>query len=102
MVQASRRQHVLPVFQYKEFRGTNVVWNVGVLDVDTADYVGWFDGFIHALIFLAFCSDFSFPISGQQAIGMTVNFVNRGTMEELTIEEISGIAFIYNQVGPFF
>ena len=29
---------------------------------------------------------------------MTVNFVNRGTMEELTIEEISGIAFIYNQV----
>ncbi|KAL5270890.1 hypothetical protein ACHWQZ_G001526 [Mnemiopsis leidyi] len=54
MVQASGRQHVLPVFQYKEFRG-------------------------------------------QQAIGMTVNFVNRGTMEELTIEEISGIAFIYNQ-----
>ena len=40
-----------------------------------------------------------FPNSGQQAIGMTVNFVNRGTMEELTIEEISGIAFIYNQVG---
>ena len=29
---------------------------------------------------------------------MTVNFVNRGTSEELTIEEISGIAFIYNQV----
>ena len=29
---------------------------------------------------------------------MTVNFVNRSTMEELTIEEISGIAFIYNQV----
>ena len=27
-----------------------------------------------------------------------MNFVNRGTMEELTIEEISGIAFIYNQV----
>ena len=40
-----------------------------------------------------------FSTSGQQAIGMTVNFVNRGTMEELTIEEISGIAFIYNQVG---
>ncbi|XP_063689253.1 uncharacterized protein LOC134822278 isoform X3 [Bolinopsis microptera] len=54
MVQASGRQHVLPLFQYKEFRG-------------------------------------------QQAIGMTVNFVNRSTMEELTIEEISGIAFIYNQ-----
>ena len=37
-------------------------------------------------------------MTGQQAIGVTVNFVNRGTMEELTIEEISGIAFIYNQV----
>ena len=43
------------------------------------------------------CKHFNI-LSGQQAIGMTVNFVNRSTMEELTIEEISGIAFIYNQV----
>ena len=52
---------------------------------------------VDKLAVLITCKHFNI-LSGQQAIGMTVNFVNRSTMEELTIEEISGIAFIYNQV----
>lgn len=34
---------------------------------------------------------------GKLAIGITVNFVNKNTKEEAAIEEISGVAFIYNQ-----
>lgn len=34
---------------------------------------------------------------GKLAIGITVNFVNKNTQEEAAIEEISGVAFIYNQ-----
>ena len=34
---------------------------------------------------------------GKLAIGITVNFVNRKTQVEAAIEEISGVAFIYNQ-----
>ena len=34
---------------------------------------------------------------GKLAIGITVNFVNKKTQEEAAIEEISGVAFIYNQ-----
>ncbi|XP_065057317.1 F-actin-monooxygenase MICAL3-like isoform X2 [Rhopilema esculentum] len=34
---------------------------------------------------------------GKLAIGITVNFVNKNTQVEAAIEEISGVAFIYNQ-----
>ncbi|XP_048579098.1 F-actin-monooxygenase MICAL3 isoform X2 [Nematostella vectensis] len=34
---------------------------------------------------------------GKLAIGITVNFVNRNTKEEARVEEISGVAFIFNQ-----
>ena len=34
---------------------------------------------------------------GKLAIGITVNFMNRNTKEEARVEEISGVAFIFNQ-----
>lgn len=34
---------------------------------------------------------------GKLAIGITVNLVNRNTKEEARVEEISGVAFIFNQ-----
>lgn len=34
---------------------------------------------------------------GKLAIGITVNFVNRRTVEETQVPEISGVARIYNQ-----
>ncbi|KAL9984731.1 hypothetical protein ACROYT_G007062 [Oculina patagonica] len=34
---------------------------------------------------------------GKLAIGITVNFVNRNSKEEARVEEISGVAFIFNQ-----
>ena len=34
---------------------------------------------------------------GKLAIGITVNFQNRNTKEEARVEEISGVAFIFNQ-----
>uniref|UniRef100_S4RN81 F-actin monooxygenase n=1 Tax=Petromyzon marinus TaxID=7757 RepID=S4RN81_PETMA len=48
-------------------------------------------------------SEFSFPgfkvkeCRGQLAIGVTANFVNRKTKEEIMAKEISGVASIYNQ-----
>lgn len=34
---------------------------------------------------------------GKLAIGITVNFVNKNSKEEARVEEISGVAFIFNQ-----
>ena len=34
---------------------------------------------------------------GKLAIGLTVNFINRNTTAEAKVEEISGVAFIFNQ-----
>ncbi|XP_041051316.1 F-actin-monooxygenase mical1 isoform X5 [Carcharodon carcharias] len=34
---------------------------------------------------------------GKLAIGITANFVNRNTTEEAKVEEISGVAYLYNQ-----
>ena len=34
---------------------------------------------------------------GKLAIAITCNFVNKQTSEEARVEEISGVAFIYNQ-----
>ena len=34
---------------------------------------------------------------GKLAIGITVNFVNKNSQQEVAMEEISGVAFIYNQ-----
>ncbi len=34
---------------------------------------------------------------GKLAIGITVNFVNKNSQQEAAMEEISGVAFIYNQ-----
>lgn len=34
---------------------------------------------------------------GKLAIGITANFVNRNSKEEAQVEEISGVAFIFNQ-----
>ena len=34
---------------------------------------------------------------GKLAIGLTVNFINRNTTAEAKVEEISGVAYIFNQ-----
>ena len=34
---------------------------------------------------------------GKLAIAITANFINRNTQAEVSVEEISGVAFIYNQ-----
>ena len=34
---------------------------------------------------------------GKLAIGLTVNFINRNTSAEAKVEEISGVAYIFNQ-----
>lgn len=50
------------------------------------------------------CCSFIFPVGfrrkefrGKLAIAITANFINRNTTAEAKVEEISGVAFIFNQ-----
>lgn len=54
---------------------------------------------LHALLFLFFSST-GFrrkEFRGKLAIAITANFINRNTTAEAKVEEISGVAFIFNQ-----
>lgn len=53
---------------------------------------------MHGLYLLPNCTGFARKeFRGKLAIAITANFVNRNTTAEAKVEEISGVAFIFNQ-----
>lgn len=49
-------------------------------------------------VFLSFLTGFKRKeFRGKLAIAITANFINRNTTAEAKVEEISGVAFIFNQ-----
>ena len=56
--------------------------------------------FKHFLTSFSYCTVSGFKrkeFRGKLALAITANFINRFTQEEARVEEISGVAFIFNQ-----
>lgn len=91
---------VFPLLEQTKWSFVDCIFNTFVLIYQLQEIMIWNVW----TLFLFFC--FSSPTSagfrrkefrGKLAIAITANFVNRNTTAEAKVEEISGVAFIFNQ-----